>query len=212
MGAAEQIAPGIYLVGGPEISHAEDATAFLIDFDGELVMVDCGAGRSVERILDNIEDEGLDPAMISTLILTHAHIDHIGAAPELRRAARLPDPDPRSGRRRRRGGRPRQDGGRLVRDRISPDPRRPPSEGRRGASPFRRGDPPLRPHPGPYARLHRRLAGSRGQAGPLRPGHPRALPAGLRLRYRPVARLDGKAPCLKGGYPLRGTLRDIPAR
>jgi hypothetical protein len=26
MGAAEQIASGIYLVGGPEISHAEDAT------------------------------------------------------------------------------------------------------------------------------------------------------------------------------------------
>jgi len=84
MGVAEQIAPGIYLVGGPEISHAEDAAAFLIEFDGELVMVDCGAGRSVERILLNIEEVGLDPAGISTLILTHAHIDHIGAAPELR--------------------------------------------------------------------------------------------------------------------------------
>ena len=83
MGAVE-IARGIYLVGGPEISHAEDATAFVIDFDGELVMVDCGAGRSVERIIDNVEEEGLDPAMISTLILTHAHIDHIGAAPALR--------------------------------------------------------------------------------------------------------------------------------
>lgn len=81
---AHEIARGIYLVGGPEISRAEDAAAFLIDFDGELVMVDCGAGRSVERILDNVKEEGLDPAMISTLILTHAHIDHIGAAPELR--------------------------------------------------------------------------------------------------------------------------------
>ncbi len=82
---AERIAPGIYLAGGPEITHVEDATVFLIDFDGELVMIDCGAGRSVERILDNVEEEGLDPAMISTLILTHAHIDHIGAAPELRK-------------------------------------------------------------------------------------------------------------------------------
>ena len=52
MGAAEADRSGVYLVGGPEISHAEDATAFLIDFDGELVMVDCGAGRSVERILE----------------------------------------------------------------------------------------------------------------------------------------------------------------
>lgn len=85
MGAVEQIAAGIYLVGGPEISHAEDATWFLIDFSGELVMVDCGAGRSLERILRNIEQAGLDPAAISTLILTHAHIDHIGAAPGLRK-------------------------------------------------------------------------------------------------------------------------------
>lgn len=84
MGAAEEIAPGVYLVGGPEISHAEDATSFLIDFSGELVMIDCGAGRSIKRILRNIEQAGLDSAAISILILTHNHIDHIGAAPELR--------------------------------------------------------------------------------------------------------------------------------
>jgi glyoxylase-like metal-dependent hydrolase (beta-lactamase superfamily II) len=80
-----EIASGIYLICGPEITRAEDATAFLIDFDGELVMVDCGAGRSVERIIANVEKAGLDPAMISTLVLTHTHIDHIGAAPELRK-------------------------------------------------------------------------------------------------------------------------------
>ncbi|MCE5264580.1 MAG: MBL fold metallo-hydrolase [Deltaproteobacteria bacterium] len=85
MGAVERIARGVYLVGGPEISHAEDATAFLIDFGGELVMVDCGAGRSVGRVLRNIEQADFDPAAISTLILTHGHIDHIGAAPELRK-------------------------------------------------------------------------------------------------------------------------------
>lgn len=84
MEAAETIVPGIYLVGGPEISHAEDATSFLIDFSGELVLIDCGAGRSIGRILRNVEQVGLDPAAISTLILTHNHIDHIGAAPELR--------------------------------------------------------------------------------------------------------------------------------
>ena len=82
--AAELIAPGIHLVAGPEITRSEDATAFVIDFDGELAMIDCGAGRSVERIIDNVAGQGLDPAAISTLILTHCHIDHIGAAPELR--------------------------------------------------------------------------------------------------------------------------------
>jgi glyoxylase-like metal-dependent hydrolase (beta-lactamase superfamily II) len=85
MGSAEIIARGVFLVGGPEISHAEDATSFVIDFNGELVMIDCGAGRSLKTILGNIERAGLDPQRISTLILTHCHIDHIGAAPELRR-------------------------------------------------------------------------------------------------------------------------------
>lgn len=84
MGEAERIAPGIYLVAGPNISHAEDATAFVVEFGGELVMIDSGVGRSVAVILDNIEDAGLNPGRISTLILTHCHIDHIGGAAEIR--------------------------------------------------------------------------------------------------------------------------------
>ena len=80
----ERIARGVYLIGGPQISHAEDATYFVIDFGGEAVMIDCGAGRTLQTILANIEAAGIDPRSISTLILTHAHIDHIGAAPELR--------------------------------------------------------------------------------------------------------------------------------
>ena len=46
MGKAEQIIDGVYLVGGPNISLSEDATVFVIDFSGELVMIDTGAGRS----------------------------------------------------------------------------------------------------------------------------------------------------------------------
>ena len=194
MGAAERIAPGIYLVGGPEISHAEDATSFLIDFDGELVMVDCGAGRSVELILDNVEEEGLDPAMISTLILTHAHIDHIGAAPELRErlGCRIliheMDADAVE------AGDPVRTAADWYGIAFPPTPVDRRLKGGEELLLFRRGDPPLRPHPGPYARLDRRLAGPRRQAGPLWPGHSRALSAGIWLRYRPMARLDGKAP------------------
>lgn len=84
MATFESIARGVALVGGPEISHAEDATAFLIDFNGEGVMIDCGAGRSLERILANVEAAGFDPQAVSTLILTHCHIDHSGGAAELK--------------------------------------------------------------------------------------------------------------------------------
>ncbi len=78
---AEKITTGIYLVGGPNISRSEDATVFVIDFGTEMVMIDSGAGRSARAILDNIKVCGLDPAAISSLILTHCHIDHVGGAP-----------------------------------------------------------------------------------------------------------------------------------
>lgn len=84
MGKAELIIDGVWLVGGPNISMSEDATVFVIDFSGELIMIDAGAGRSARALVRNIEGAGLDPKKISTVILTHCHIDHIGAAPWFR--------------------------------------------------------------------------------------------------------------------------------
>lgn len=80
----EVIADGVYLIGGPGISRSDDATVFIIDFSGELVMIDSGAGGSSKILKKNTEDAGLNPGKISTLILTHCHIDHIGSAPWFR--------------------------------------------------------------------------------------------------------------------------------
>lgn len=80
MGKARLIAGGVYLIGGPDVSRGDDATSFIVDFGGELVMIDSGAGGSSRMLQKNIEDAGLDPKTISTLILTHNHIDHIGSA------------------------------------------------------------------------------------------------------------------------------------
>jgi glyoxylase-like metal-dependent hydrolase (beta-lactamase superfamily II) len=77
----EEIIAGIYLIGGPNITSSDDASIYLIDFAGELVMIDAGAGKSSLQIVCNIEMLGLNPANISHLILTHCHIDHIGSAP-----------------------------------------------------------------------------------------------------------------------------------
>jgi glyoxylase-like metal-dependent hydrolase (beta-lactamase superfamily II) len=60
---------------------SDDAAIYLIDFAGDLIMIDSGAGRSALQIVRNIEMLGLNPANISHLILTHCHIDHIGSAP-----------------------------------------------------------------------------------------------------------------------------------
>jgi glyoxylase-like metal-dependent hydrolase (beta-lactamase superfamily II) len=77
----EEIISGIYLIGGPNITSSDDAAVYLIDFAGDLVMIDAGAGRNSMQIVRNIEMLGLNPANISHLILTHCHIDHIGSAP-----------------------------------------------------------------------------------------------------------------------------------
>ncbi|HEY9162873.1 MAG TPA: MBL fold metallo-hydrolase [Desulfomonilia bacterium] len=76
---SEKIAQGIYMVGGADISNPEDASVFIIDCGDELCMIDCGAGKSAELIIENIEETGLDPYRLSSLLLTHCHVDHIGA-------------------------------------------------------------------------------------------------------------------------------------
>lgn len=84
MKGTEEILEGIHLVGGPNISYGEDATAFVVRFAETHIMIDAGAGRSARILERNIREVGLDPRDISLLILTHCHIDHIGGAPFFR--------------------------------------------------------------------------------------------------------------------------------
>ncbi len=77
---SEKISQGIYMVGGSDISNPEDASVFIVDCGSELCMIDCGAGKSAGFIIENIEETGLNVSKIKTLILTHCHVDHIGAA------------------------------------------------------------------------------------------------------------------------------------
>lgn len=80
----EQIEDGVFLIGSADISDSRDCMVYLLDL-GELVMIDTGTGPGVSMIISNIRHLGLDPAQISTIILTHCHIDHIGGAHELRK-------------------------------------------------------------------------------------------------------------------------------
>jgi len=67
----------VYLVGSAEISHPYDCCIYLIDA-GELVLVDAGAGESNDRLIENIRSLGFAPEKLHSVIVTHAHIDHIG--------------------------------------------------------------------------------------------------------------------------------------
>jgi glyoxylase-like metal-dependent hydrolase (beta-lactamase superfamily II) len=79
-----EIIKGIYLVGSSDITDPKDCSVYLLDL-GELVLIDAGAGMSVDTIIHNIEELGLDPGNLSTVILTHCHIDHAGGAHEFKK-------------------------------------------------------------------------------------------------------------------------------
>jgi glyoxylase-like metal-dependent hydrolase (beta-lactamase superfamily II) len=52
-----------------------------LDTGEHRVLVDTGAGKlapTTGRLIKNLRSEGIDPATIDTVILTHAHADHIG--------------------------------------------------------------------------------------------------------------------------------------
>lgn len=75
-----EIVPGIYCVGGPELSHPQDALAYLVIGQESTALIDAGAGKGSAIIWENIEKAGLNPENLAYLILTHSHVDHIGGA------------------------------------------------------------------------------------------------------------------------------------
>ncbi|MBP8744515.1 MAG: MBL fold metallo-hydrolase [Syntrophorhabdus sp.] len=80
----KRIEDGVFLVGSSNISDSRDCMVYLLDL-GELIMIDTGAGPGVSKIISNIRYFGFDPAKLSTIILTHCHIDHVGGAHEFKK-------------------------------------------------------------------------------------------------------------------------------
>ncbi len=80
----------IHLVGSGEAAWALtdplDSQVYLVTTIDGHVVVDTGTGRSVEAILAEVRRDGLDPADIGWILLTHAHADHAGGGAAWRRA------------------------------------------------------------------------------------------------------------------------------
>jgi glyoxylase-like metal-dependent hydrolase (beta-lactamase superfamily II) len=74
----------VYLVGSSEISNSGDCMVYLVDCESELALVDAGVSADISKICKNIKRVGLDPKNISTLFITHSHMDHVGGAASFR--------------------------------------------------------------------------------------------------------------------------------
>jgi glyoxylase-like metal-dependent hydrolase (beta-lactamase superfamily II) len=68
----------VYMIGGAELSHSYDCSVYLLDA-GDLVLIDAGAEKSSRKLVANIKSLGFDPKKLRAILVTHAHIDHIGS-------------------------------------------------------------------------------------------------------------------------------------
>lgn len=76
-----RITPQIHMVGGPDLTDPADCCVYLVKAeDDTAALIDTGGGTSFQKILGNIHRAGVDPTSVSLVILTHAHVDHIGGA------------------------------------------------------------------------------------------------------------------------------------
>jgi glyoxylase-like metal-dependent hydrolase (beta-lactamase superfamily II) len=79
-----EIEENIFIVGGPDITDGRDGCIYLINLE-ELILIDAGAGWSVDKIVNNINKLAFNCNNLTKILLTHCHIDHIGGAPEIKR-------------------------------------------------------------------------------------------------------------------------------
>jgi hydroxyacylglutathione hydrolase len=75
--------------GGFGLTDRFDCHVYAVDGGDEAALIDAGIGAASPDILRNAEADGVSPARIRRLLLTHAHADHAGGAASLREL--LPD-------------------------------------------------------------------------------------------------------------------------
>ncbi len=72
----------VHVVGsgslGFGLSHELDCNVFLVNAGSEMALIDAGVGLDLDRMVANIRSDGLDPAKLKFVLLTHAHADHAG--------------------------------------------------------------------------------------------------------------------------------------
>ncbi len=87
--APKNILPNLAQVAGPEITGSYDSAVYLLDI-GDTLLIDAGSGFKFRQTVTNIKMAGHSPSALSSILLTHCHYDHIGAAPLFRKHLGIP--------------------------------------------------------------------------------------------------------------------------
>ena len=81
---SEDLFEPIKIFGNLYFVGTEPASVHIIDTGDGLIMLDTGYQHSLYLVIDNIYKLGLNPHDIKYILLTHGHIDHMGAARALK--------------------------------------------------------------------------------------------------------------------------------
>lgn len=70
----------------PTLGSYINSFAF-VESDGSVTLVDCGIAKAPPRIVAGLADIGKHPRDVQRILLTHAHIDHVGGAAKMVQAS-----------------------------------------------------------------------------------------------------------------------------
>jgi glyoxylase-like metal-dependent hydrolase (beta-lactamase superfamily II) len=83
--AVRELGPGIWQIDLGFQDRREIIAAYLLQHGSELALIETGPASTVEQLRTGLASLGLSPEDISTIAVTHIHLDHAGAAGVLAR-------------------------------------------------------------------------------------------------------------------------------
>ncbi len=196
---------GVYLVGGSDMTDAR--TAASTSSASEIWCSSMPGGNQRGRHRPQHPDLGFDAALVSTIVLTHCHIDHVGAG-IVKGTDRSSH---RHARTRCRACRQRQrmTAAHWYGVRFSPCRWTSRSPAIAETFSFRERSHSL-PYPG-HTPGSLSVYCDTGSKPPLRAGHTRSFSCRFRGQHVPLAEVHGRTPGTQRRHPLRGPLRHLSA-
>ncbi len=76
----KQVVPGVYNFTGLMIGRV-----YMVEDRDGLTLIDTGMGFAPDRIIKQLREAGHRPSEVKRILITHAHTDHVGGLPQLKR-------------------------------------------------------------------------------------------------------------------------------